>query len=208
MNTVTKEASRIEDKIAKLNKESFALESLYKDIQGYELPSAESICWHNSSLCEFSFSYEFKKIEDAYALIDDWEEFTLPLSLVKGTFTGFRTEFNRGKIRDSDKVTPLARNYTVKIGTFGITFNFYANVNGHLIWVTISSAFRSGWEQYARIAYDSWKGKKRANSATWIESRHFGDRHTPDNKRPDYQVINWASGTHDGIGDKTLYWVE
>jgi len=194
---------QIKAKIEKLQAEAQAVEQLNADLPA-DLPQPDSLCWQNSSLCEFSYSHKVKTVSEVKAIVNQWTRYILPLNLSKGTFTTFRTPEHkpeRGE-KTSEPVYPI----TVKVDHFGLGFDFYAKVGNHLLSVSIDFDYGANFHQLASVRFDVVETTSRQGRKT----QHI-DKTTTILSAPGFNVdkkIKWAQGSGDYPNDFTLYWRE
>lgn len=182
----------IKSKIADLNKEQAATEQLVKDLPE-DFPEPDSLCWHHSSLCEYSMTYHFKDLDEARAMVDRFAGYILPLFLYRGTFTGFRTpEHEREQGATETPVMPIK----VDVDQHGLEFEFYTLVNGHLL--SIGIKLDNGWQRLARPLFRTWHGRYVAKDGTSLFADGFQG----------YKHIKWAAGSREYPNSFTLYWPE
>lgn len=183
-----------DEQIEKLQKEKEATEKFFHDLPK-NLQNPDSFCWHNSKLCEFSIGYEFKNIEEVYPWYKKFKKYILPLELRSGWYTSFLTK--KHPIEENVKNITAVFPITVGVSTHELVFEFYAYINGHLISVDLKSAFRSGFERYARVSYNT--------------ELHYGEKYVKDVRLhtpafSNHQEIKWAKGGNEYPNHYTMYW--
>lgn len=187
--------NQINEKINNLMGEKLATEKLFNDMPS-SIPLPDSLYWHNSKLNEFSFKYEIETLTQALQIIQSLNKYILPLNLVQGSFTSFLTKKHKEKIKKSDEVTPVFP-ITVKVSHFGLTFEFYMMIKGHLISVDVTFKHGANFEKYAKVYFNRNRFGR--------EIKRDGSKlMTPAFKY--YEKITWSSGSNTYPNDVTLYW--
>jgi len=189
----------IQAKIKKLQAEQNATENLMA-VLPTEFQNPDLLVWHNSKLSEFSLHFYVTNLDEAKTWVNRWAKFTLPLRLSKGLFTSFLTDAHNddnGASRGCNVTNTPVNPVTVKVDKWGLKFELYALVEGHLLRIAIEFKHGSAFQQYAGVQYRlTGSGDyKRVESQRLFAPAFVG-----------HNQIRWASGSNDCPSSYTIYW--
>lgn len=180
----------IQDRIEKLQAEQIATQNFMNDLPQV-FQAVDSLCWygHRNASAEFAMTFYVSTLEEVKTWVNRWDEFILSTSIYKdGMTTAFYNQESE-KFDSDDLVNPVV----VTVSKYGLQFEFYAMIKGHLIKVYLK--MDKNFNQFAYAKFREWRGRYVANDGTRLVAPAFKG----------YEYIKWAAGGNHP-NSFTMYW--